>query len=175
MIFRVSIILLALYSSLFALSQGQIKTIQKVRDIAKTIPDKRGETFENTLSAICLTESSAGKNMIGDFKQGVHITKASLGAMQIQVATVKFMADTYKNLRWIKELSDSKIANTLITDLEFSATIAAHYIKWLSNHRSSYFTTVSGYNGGYYNKPYYYRVMKNMEIVKKYKKNGQLH
>ena len=142
------IVPLLLTSSLFALSQKQIDTLQAVRDVAKTIPDKTGETFENTLSAICLTESSGGVNMIGDFKKGTSITKASIGAMQIQARTARFMAETYKALNYIRPMSDLKIVNKLVSDIKFSATIAAYYMKWLSDYRKTYYSAVSGYNGG---------------------------
>ena len=167
-------LLLFLVSAAFSLSPKQIEILQSVRDIARTIPDKTGETYENTLSAICLTESSGGRDMIGDFKRGTSITKASLGAMQIQARTARFMARTYEELAWVKELSDLKIVNKLITDIEFSATIAAYYMKWLSDNRKSYFNAVSGYNGGMSNTPYYKRVMKNYKLIRQYVKEGVL-
>lgn len=164
-----------LTSSLFALSQKQIDTLQAVRDVAKTIPDKKGETFENTLSAICLTESSGGINMIGDFKKGTSVTKASIGAMQIQTRTARFMATTYKELNWINKMSDIKIVNRLIRDIEFSAIIAAYYMKWLSDYRKTYYSAVSGYNGGLSNWKYYKRVKRNMITVKGLVKKGTLN
>ena len=166
---------LLITSSLFALSQKQIDTLQAVRDVAKTIPDKKGETFENTLSAICLTESSGGINMIGDFKKGTSITKASLGAMQIQTRTARFMARTYKDLNWINKMSDFKIVNKLIGDIKFSATIAAYYMKWVSDYRKTYYSAVSGYNGGLSNWKYYKKVKKNMITIKKYVRKGILN
>ena len=165
---------LLITSSLFALSKKQIDTLQTIRDIAKVIPDKKGETFEDTLSAICLTESSGGINMIGDFKKGTSVTKASLGAMQIQNGTARFMARTYKKLNWINKMSDFKIANKLIGDTEFSAIIAAYYMKWLSDYRKTYYSAVSGYNGGLDNWKYYKKVKENMVIVRKLVKKGKL-
>lgn len=162
-------------STLFALTQKQIDTIQAVRDVARTIPDKKGETYEDTLSAICLTESSAGRDMIGDFKKGTSVTKASLGAMQIQARTARFMARTYKELHWVNELSDFKIVNKLISDIKFSATIAAYYMKWLNDYRKTYYSAVSGYNGGLSNWKYYKRVKKNLRYVKQLVKKGIIH
>ena len=159
-------------STLFALSQKQIDILQAVRDVARTIPDKSGETYEDTLSAICLTESSAGRDMIGDFKKGTSVTKASLGAMQIQASTARFMARTYPELAWVNELSDFKIVNNLISDIKFSAMIAAYYMRWLNDYRDSYYSAVSGYNGGISNWPYYKRVKKNLGYVKKLVKEG---
>jgi hypothetical protein len=152
--------------SLFALSKKQLFILQEVRDVAKNIPDKRGETYENTLSAICLTESSAGRDLIGDFKMK-KITKASLGAMQIQVRTVRFMARSFKELASINKLSDMEIAQRLIQDVRFSAEISAYYMVWLNNSRPTFYSAVSGYNGGMENWPYYKRVMKRLALVKK--------
>lgn len=170
------LLLIAIFStSLFALNQEQLKTLQTVRDIAKLIPDKNGETFEDTLSSICLTESSGGRDLIGDFTPGTSITKASLGAMQIQAPTARFMAKTYKKLNWINDMSPIRLANKLIRDVEFSATIAAYYMKWLSNNRKTYFSAVSGYNGGLSNWKYYKKVKKNMVIIRKAVQKGLLN
>jgi len=152
----------------------QLATLQVVRDVARTVPDKRGETYENTLSAICLTESSGGKNIIGDFQKGTDITKASLGPMQIQVATARFVAKNVEAIGWINEQSDRQIANLLLTDLKLSAEIAAHYIVMLRNQRRDYVKTISGYNGGMENWPYVVKVMKHMKEVRALVKSGVL-
>lgn len=149
------------------LTPDQIKNLQIVRDVARAYPDFRGETYENTLAAICITESSAGRDLIGDFKAGTDITKASLGAMQIQVRTAKYIASQFKTLRWVNRLNDANIANLLIRDIRFSAKIAAHYLKYLKKKRGKYFYVVSGYNGGWKNKKYYTKVVQNMTYVKK--------
>ncbi len=159
---------------LFALSSEQLKVLQTIRDVARTIPDYTGETYENTLAAICLTESSAGKNIIGDFKKGIVITKASLGSMQIQVATARYIAKRVKDLAWINKLSDAQIANKLLTDIKISAQISAYYLTILKKSRKHYFNVISGYNGGMSNSPYYKRVMKNMTLLKEYVKDGKL-
>lgn len=168
------LLLLLLTLEVFALTPEQLKTLQTVRDVARTIPDYKGETYENTLAAICLTESSAGKNIIGDFKKGIVITRASLGSMQIQVATARYIAKRVKDLKWINSLSDAQIANKLLTDVKTSAQVSAYYLTILRKSRKHYFNMVSGYNGGMSNNPYYKRVMKNMKILNKYVKNGQL-
>ena len=164
--------------SLFAaandVSDDQIKILNAVREIAKTIPDSKGETYEDTMSAICLTESSAGKNLIGDFHKNVPLTKASLGVMQVQVQTVRYVASQVKKLSWVYSLNDSQIANRLLTDSEFSARIATHYFIILKNSRKNYINSVSGYNGGMTNMPYYQRVTKNLEDIKELKKEKKL-
>ena len=166
--------LLLSFISLFAVSQEQLKVLQTVRDVARTIPDHTGETYENTLSAICLTESSAGTNVIGDFRKGIVITKASLGVLQIQVATARFVSNRVDSLSWLQGLSDAQIANKLLSDVELSARIAANYLVILQKARKKYFAMVSGYNGGKVNHPYYSRVMKNMQLVKELVKNGAI-
>jgi len=171
---RIFLSLLFSVISLFALSPEQLKTLQEVRDVAKTIPDKYGETYENTISAICLTESSAGKNIIGDFHKGVDITKASLGVMQVQVATAKHVAKYRKNFSFLKFKTDAEIANILLTDVKLSARIAATYLVMLVNARPTYYNAVSGYNGGMNNWPYYKRVSRHLALVKKLVKTGRL-
>lgn len=166
--------LLFIINTLFALTQEQIKTLQIIRDVAKAIPNKRGETFEDTLSAICLTESAAGTEIFGDFNEDAPITKASFGIMQIQVATARFMASTYSELSFINNMSELKLANKLLGDVKFSATIAAYYMKWLSDYRKTYYNAVSGYNGGLVNPNYCEKVDKNKTVVYNLVRTGVL-
>lgn len=157
------------------ISKDQLKTLQTVRDVAKTIPDNTGETYENTLSAICLTESSGGVHLLGDIQKGTDITKASLGALQIQIATAKHIAKLTPSLRHLLKLSDEKLATLLLTDVKTSTKIAAHLLVRLKHSRKKYFNMVSGYNGGYSNAPYYKRVKKNLSLVYKLVKQNLLH
>lgn len=169
-------ILLLLSSSLHAkITPEQLVTLQSVRDAAKKIPDYRGTTYENTLSAICLTESSAGVHVVGDIKRGKSLIKASLGAMQIKVSTAKHIAKLTPSLHYLLKFSDQKIATILLTDLKTSVTIAAHYLVRLKKSRKKYFHMISGYNGGWDNKPYYSRVMKNYRTVAMLVKKGHLN
>jgi len=173
-----TIVLLA--SSLFAedvihkMTPKQIYVLQVVRDVAKTVPDKNGKTYENTLSAICLTESSAGKNVIGDYRPKKSITKASLGPMQIRINTARHVSQHVKKLRWLNELSDIQLASRLLGDIRLSAKIAAHYVVLLHEQRKNSYHAVSGYNGGMNNTPYYNRVMKNMSIVQRLLSSGKI-
>lgn len=152
----------------------QLRVLQSVRDVAKSIPDKNGKTYENTLSAICLTESDAGDNNIGDYHRKKSITKASLGPMQIQVRTARHVAQYVKKLSWLQELSDIQIAARLLGDVKLSAKIATYYVVLLHEQRRNSFHAVSGYNGGMNNHPYYQKVMKNMVVVQKLVASGQL-
>jgi len=169
--FLKSIILFGLLtSSLSAVvfSDRQNKTLKMVRDIALNYPNSKGETFENTAMAICLTETSAGLFKVGDIGKDPNIFNASLGIMQVRLETAKFIA---KKLNWteVLEMSDVKLVNKLLADDEFNATIGIKFIVWLNNYtKQNYFRTVSRYNGGNYNHPYYNRVMKNMQLIKKH-------
>jgi hypothetical protein len=165
---------LSLFGASNDVSNEQIKVLNTVREIAKTIPDAKGQTYEDTMSAICLTESSAGKNLIGDFHKNVPLTKASLGVMQVQVQTARHVASQVKELKWILSLSNSQLADRLLSDTEFSARIATHYFVMLKNSRGDYMHSVSGYNGGMVNRPYYQRVMQNFEDVKELAKEQKL-
>lgn len=162
--------------SLFAdsMSKKQLHVLQTVRDVAKSIPDKNGKTYENTLSAICLTESDAGQYTIGDYKNKKSFTKASLGAMQIQVATARHVSQHVKKLNWLNTLNDTQLAGRLLGDVKLSAQVAAHYIVLLHNQRLDHFYAVSGYNGGTTNYTYYNRVMKNMDVVNHLISTGKL-
>ena len=170
------LLLLSAGKLLFAdISDKQLETLQIVRDVAKTISDNKGVTYENTLSAICLTESSAGIHLLGDLNKGNDITKASLGAMQIQLATAKHIAKLTPSLKHLLKLSDKKLVTLLLTDVETSTKIAAHLLVRLKHSRKKYYNMVSGYNGGFSNAPYYKRVKKNLHLVYKLVKQNLLN
>ena len=173
---KILLLLLIITSSLHAkISPAQLSTLQSVRDTAKQIHDYKGISYENTLSAICLTESSAGVHILGDMKSGVSITKASLGPMQIKVQTAKHIAKLTPELQFLLKYSDQKIATILLTDIKTSVKIAAHYLVRLKKSRKKFYNMVSGYNGGWSNKPYYSRVMKNYRTVSMLVKKGVLN
>lgn len=156
------------------MSSKQLSVLQTVRDIAKSIPDKHGTTYENTISAICLTESDAGDNLVGDYHHKKSITKASLGAMQIRVQTARHVSQYVKKLNWISKLSDIQIAARLLGDVRLSAKVATYYVVLLHEQRSNSFHAVSGYNGGMNNYTYYNRVVKNMAVVDRLITSGKL-
>ena len=161
-----------LVTNLMALHEHQLTILKQVREVAKNLPNKKGETFEDTLSAICLTESSAGLKLIGDFKKHRNIRRASLGIMQIQVDTARFVSSQYKSLKWVLKLNDRDLINKLLLDTKFSANIAAHYIRWLSDRTKRYYNMVSKYTGIKSNRGYYNRVMRNIKIVRNLKHKG---
>lgn len=168
------IVLIFLSLAADGMTSKQLQVLQTVRDVAKSIPDKNGVTYENTVSAICLTESSAGKNTIGDYKHKKSFTKASLGPMQIKVSTARHVSQNVKKLRWLNGLNDVQLAGRLLGDIKLSAQVATHYLVLLQNKRQEHFYAISGYNGGMVNRPYYNRVMKNMLVVNRLISNGQL-
>jgi len=154
-------------SSLVAskLSPKQIETLKIVRDIAKQYPNANGETFENTAMAICLSETSAGVFKVGDIGKDPNIFKASLGIMQVRLETARFVAQKL-NLTNIIKMSDVELVNRLLGDDKFNAYVAVNFIVWLNDYTKNYFRTVSRYNGGNHNRPYYYKVMRNMQFIK---------
>lgn len=173
---RILSLIVLIFLSLAAdpMTPKQLHVLQTVRDVAKAIPDKNGRTYENTLTAICLTESSAGKNTIGDYKNKKSFTKASLGPMQIKVATARHVSQNVKKLRWLNKLNDVQLAGRLLGDIKLSAQVATHYLVLLQNQRQEHFYAISGYNGGMINRPYYNRVMKNLDVVNYLVTSGKL-
>jgi len=157
-----------------SMTPKQLHVLQTVRDVAKTIPDKNGKTYENTISAICITESDAGENTIGDYKHKKSFTKASLGPMQVRVATARHVSQYVKKLHWLNDLNDVQLAARLLGDVRLSAKVATHYLVLLQNQRLDHFYAISGYNGGLVNHTYYNRVMKNMNIVNHLVSSGKL-
>jgi hypothetical protein len=163
------------------LNDRQKNVLNTVREVARTMPDITGETYENTIAAICLTESSAGKEVIGDLKPGKDsVLKASLGVLQVQIGTARYVSKKVKSLAFIKNWSDKKLANKLLTDVRFSAKIALNYFLinknrfYIRGYKDSYFKAISLYNGGLKNYPYYKRVKKNYKLVEKLIKRGEI-
>lgn len=165
-----SVLIIGLFiSTSFAdvFSPKQLETLKMVRDVALQYPNAKGETFENTAMAICQTETSSGMFKVGDIGKDPNIFNASLGIMQVRLETAKFLA---QKLEWkeVLRMSDVELVNRLLGDDRFNATVAVRFIVWLNEYTNyNYFRTVSRYNGGNYNRPYYYRVMKNMDLIKR--------
>lgn len=161
-------------NTIHKITDKQLHVLQTVRDVAKNIPDKHGKTYENTVSAICITESSAGKNLIGDHRHKQSITKASLGPMQVRISTARHVSQNIKKLSWLSKLSDIQLATRLLGDTRLSAKVATYYVVLLHNQRKNPFNAVSGYNGGMVNHTYYNKVMKNKAIVAQLIAHGKL-
>lgn len=154
------------------LSEEQIKNLETVREIALKYKDNKGESYPNTIAAICMTESSCGINMVGDLEVKKGKFYASLGALQIRVPTARYLSSIFpKKLKELHSMTDVTLRKKLLTDIKLSAKIASLYIVHLSNKRKSYFKAVSGYNGGVYNYKYFNKVMKWNKELKKLKIN----
>lgn len=165
LIAMVSLLLFVSIAQATQLKPKQIERLQLVKEIALQYPNKKGETFENTAMSICLTETHAGRVKIGDLKKNSHVFNASLGIMQVRLETARFIGNKLK-IKEINELDDVELVNKLLGDDAFNAMVAIRYLVWLSDHTQDYFKTISRYNGGNTNYPYYNRVMKNMKKVK---------
>ena len=161
----------------FKLNSSQEKLALQIYKIGKTFKTADGMSIENTLTAISLRESSLGRYIVGDkLKNGNFkpIEEMSLGAFQIRLGTAKDVIRInrlYKYTYLLKD--DSKLVNRLLTDVEFSAVIAAHY--FITNYNEAlrrdmwnpYFRAVSRHNGGWTNKKYYRVFIKDMNRIKK--------
>lgn len=165
--FACFLLFVSLEAKATTLSQTQIKNLNLVKEVAKTLPNKKGETFENTAMAICLVETNCGLHKIGDLKKDhADIKKASLGIMQVRLQTAKFVAQK-RNLPDVLSLSDNELVNKLLNDDKFNVKVAINYIIYINDRTENYFQTISRYNGGSKNYPYVSRVMKRLKFVKK--------
>jgi len=152
-----------------ALDMRQILTLKTVKNIALQYPNKKGETFEETMMAICMAETSGGKINYGDkqlLKKG--IKKGSYGVMQVRLGTARFVAKSFKLLD-VQMMSDVTLIKKMMHESAFNAKIATLYIVWLSEHSKSYFEMVSRYNGGKVNHPYFNKIKKFKAFLKRYK------
>jgi len=167
---------LLIASSLFGISGSQSKVIKDSFNIGKQIRAKDGMTFGYTLASIALTESSAGKNIIGDMMTK-HLRDGSLGTYQIRLVTAReiIKKDKYCNEHFKHLLKNEKrLLTMLLTSNDFGAILAGTYLKMSYNNalrvqkdNGPYFHAVSRYNGGSNNHKYVQRVRKNMKIIKK--------
>lgn len=148
-----------------SLKTHQLDRLKLVKSVALQYPNKKGETFEKTAMSICLTETYAGRIKIGDVGKEPNIFNSSLGIMQVRLETARFIAKKLK-INEVLKLNDVDLVNKLLGDDKFNATIAIRYLVWLNDHTEDYFRTVSRYNGGNSNYPYFSRVMKNMKRIK---------
>lgn len=115
---------------------------------------KKYTDYPSTIVAIAKAESSLGKEVLGDDKK-------SLGLMQFQVATVRWLSTKYKCLKFIKKLSDKSIETMLLRNDAMSIKLAClHFEFWRK--RYNYFVAISKHNGGFNNRTYYNRVRSRM-------------
>ena len=100
---RYFIVLQLLIYSLFGLSTNQVKLLQQVYTEAKKYKANDGFSFEKTLCAIYITESSAGVKIIGDKYTSTGILKplyiSSLGPGQIKLKTALIVLNNFPKLK----------------------------------------------------------------------------
>lgn len=180
MLKRVSIlfIFLSFYCNLFALDENQIKLAKKIYNIGKTFKTVDGMSIEKTLTAISLRESSLGKFVLGDKKENGEykpLKEMSLGPFQIRVFTAKEIIRKNKLKNYYGYLENTTaLINRLITDVEFSAQLAAYYFVRNYNEAVSrgmsrpYYRAISRHNGGWRNKAYFKALMKNLRHVREF-------
>ena len=146
----------------------QVLTLKTVKNIAKQYKNNKGESFEKTAMAICMTETDCGRLNFGDkalLKKG--IKQASYGVMQVRLETARFVAKV-ANLSDVRQMSDIQLIQKMMNESAFNAKLAVLYIVWLSEHSDSYFEMVSRYNGGKVNHPYFNKVQKHMQYISHY-------
>lgn len=144
-------------SSLFALSPYQIMTLKEVDTISRKYTN-----YPSTIEAICLTESSLGKNKYN--------SEGSFGVMQVQVETAKYIGAKVPEIgEMIHGMDDSDLVVALLTDTEISVAIASAYFEY-NRKRYGYFQAISRYNGGTKNYTYYNRVKRNIKKVIRWRK-----
>ena len=155
LILAVAIIIASgLLSSLYAMSDKQIETIRMVKKEAK-----KYTRYPSTIAAMCIVESSAGKNRIGDDRK-------SLGLLHIQVATVRWLSGMYESIAFTKKLSDYDVEKLLLSNDSFSIEVASLYINHYMDHGWGYTKSVMVYNGGVNNWTYYRKVMEAKKIAR---------
>lgn len=101
--FLLTLILSSLMSRelICGLDNRQINLLQNVYQVANKYKAMDGHVFNDTVVAIYLTESDAGKNIIGDknklFTGRVSLLDASLGPGQVRLITALEMLDKYND------------------------------------------------------------------------------
>ena len=124
--------------------------------------------YPTTITAKAFVESSFRVGIAGDLDGSDKAN--SLGVLQIQVSTVRWLATIYLDLaKVVDSKSDYDIAMKLLKDINFSTWVAClhfeHYRK-----RWGYFKAISIYNGGTNNKEYFERVEKAKQKVIEWRK-----
>jgi len=177
------ILILFSFLELYAFSNEQITNLRIAKSIGEITVANDGMTFEKTLCSIMLRESSARNLIVGDDRKNgkrLKLEDSSIGVMQVRVLTVREVSKRVKSLNWVNKLSNSSIARLLKNNNQFNILICAHYIRMNYNYAlkkkmwNPLFKTISRYNGGWYNKTYYKKVMKDMKQIEKLINKGIL-
>lgn len=135
---------------------------------------KKYSNYPTLITTIAFTESTCGEAVLGDDGN-------SLGIMQLQIPTVRYISSKVPQLHMLDDLSDKQLQTLLLRDDEVSIIIATHYFLFLKK-RYGYKNAVIRYNGYWAvdrrgkairdkdgkrikNIQYYDRVVKNKAIV----------
>jgi len=145
-----------------ALTPSQIETMFFVTKTARKYTD-----HYTTLTAICLVESSLGRNIIGDMKSTV--ARASLGYLQMTVRTTRWIATKYDSLEWLLDKNDHFIANLLLKNPTVNIQLASLLFEYHLKHYG-YFGAVSRHNGGKNNHIYFNKVEEAKKLILKWRK-----
>ena len=95
-------------------------------------------------------ESSLGKHILGDDGK-------SLGLMQFQVATVRWLATKDRSIAWLAQLTNKSLETVLLRSDAISIQLACiHFEYWFK--RYGYRCAVSKHNGGFNNPTYYNKI-----------------
>ena len=162
---------------LLTLSLSLIGSCTDVFNVAK-----KYSKYPTLITTISFTESTCGEAILGDDGD-------SLGIMQLQIPTVRYLSTKVPQLRMLDYLSDKQLQTLLLRDDEVSIIIATHYFLFLNKHYG-YRDAVIRYNGYWAvdrrgkairdkdgkrikNIQYYDRVVKNKAVVQNLLKQGK--
>ena len=137
-----------------AVSYDQLTMLSKVKHEAK-----KYTKYPSTIAAMCMVESSAGRDKFGDMDK-------SLGIMQIRVETVRWLSTIYDRFSHVQNMTDDEIEYQLIHNYKFSVSVASCYINHYISHGWSHKRAVMIYNGGVENYTYYNKVKEAMKITR---------
>lgn len=143
---------------------------------------KKYSKYPTLITTIAFTESTCGEAILGDDGN-------SLGLMQLQIPTVRYISSKVPQLHMLDYLSDKQLQTLLLRYDEVSIIIATHYFLFLKKHYG-YRDAVIRYNGYWAvdrkgkairgkdgkrikNIQYYDRVVKNKAIVQNLLKQGK--
>ena len=122
---------------------------KEVYDIARTYT-----IYPSTIVAMAKVESSLDKQILGD-------NGRSLGILQVQVSTLKFLATKNKKLAWVLNYKEKILETMLLTNEPFNIYVGSSYLNYLVK-RYGYRHGVMRYNGGHTNWTYYNKVKGEM-------------
>jgi hypothetical protein len=151
------------------LSPRQIAIAERIYSVARTAPNKYGDTFERTLVQIAMQESYLGEVLVGDLKPRRPLTSASLGWFHFRIETVRHLQALYpEEIGWLSQKSDQWIAESLKSNEELNLVLAILNVHRLSESKltqRSKFKIISMWNGGVNNPSYVRAVNKHQETV----------